>query len=122
MQCSRGKLVKEPSDVLPQPPPQKSFTLLDLEQLALQNNPSLGVAAANVSAARGRQVQSGLAPNPTVGYVATDIGEDNSAGEQGGYISKQFVTGGKLEPELRVSARKRYRNLVLAVRRRNSAF
>jgi cobalt-zinc-cadmium efflux system outer membrane protein len=88
--------VKEPLDVLPQPPPQKSFTLLDLEQLALQNNPSLGVAAANVSAARGRQVQSGLAPNPTVGYVAMDMGEDNSAGEQGGFVSQQFVTGGKL--------------------------
>src|SRR4051794_37704879 len=49
--------LKEPFDVLPSPP-QKRFTLAELEQLALQNNPSLGVAAANVSAARGRQVQS----------------------------------------------------------------
>src|SRR4051794_37533686 len=53
------ELVKEPSDVLPQPPPHKTFTLPELEQLAIQNNPSLGVAAANVNAARGRQVQSG---------------------------------------------------------------
>jgi cobalt-zinc-cadmium efflux system outer membrane protein len=90
------EFVKEPSDVLPQPPPPKTFTLPELEELALQSNPSLGVAAANVSAARGRQVQSGLGPNPTVGYVATDIGEDNSAGEQGGFISQQFITGGKL--------------------------
>jgi cobalt-zinc-cadmium efflux system outer membrane protein len=90
------EFVNQPSDVLPQPPPRKAFTLAELEQLALQNNPSLGVAAANVSAARGRQVQSGLPSNPTVGYVATDIGEDNSAGEQGGFISQQFVTGGKL--------------------------
>lgn len=89
---------KDAVDLLPSPQAQtsQSFALSDLEQLALQNNPSLSVARANVSAARGRQVQSGLYPNPTIGYMADDIGEDNSAGTQGGFVSQQFVTGGKL--------------------------
>lgn len=91
----QAEVASGPVDSLPQPQ-LKSYTLPELEQIALQSNPSLGVAAANVSAARGRQVQSGLAPNPTVGYVATDINEDNSAGEQGGFVSQQFITGGKL--------------------------
>ena len=85
-------------DTLPQPQAKEpsALTLSDLEQLALQNSPSLGVARANVSAARGRQIQSGLAPNPTIGYMAGDIGEDDTAGMQGGFVSQQFVTGGKL--------------------------
>jgi outer membrane protein, heavy metal efflux system len=104
-QISEGRIaplitqeVQQPLETMPQPSaqPTKALTLPELEQLALQNNPSLGVAWANVNAARGRQVQSGLAPNPTVGYLASDIGEDNSAGEQGAFVSQQFVTGGKL--------------------------
>jgi cobalt-zinc-cadmium efflux system outer membrane protein len=85
-------------DSLPQPESvaAKPVTLADLEQLALQNNPSLSVAWANVNSARGRQIQGGLAPNPTIGYLADDMGEDNSAGKQGGFVSQQFITGGKL--------------------------
>jgi cobalt-zinc-cadmium efflux system outer membrane protein len=69
---------------------------LELEQLALQNNPSLRVARANVNSARGRQVQGGLAPNPTLGYIGNDIFEDDTAGMQGGFVRQDFVTGGKL--------------------------
>jgi cobalt-zinc-cadmium efflux system outer membrane protein len=90
--------LQQPLDALPPPESQltKPLTLAQLEQLALQNNPSLVVAAANVNAARGRRLQSGLRPNPTVGYLADDIGEDNTAGKQGAFVSKEFVTGGKL--------------------------
>jgi outer membrane protein, heavy metal efflux system len=72
------------------------LTLADLEQLALQNNPTLSIAAANVTAARGRQTQGGLKPNPQVGYVGMDIGEDDTAGQHGGFVRQEFVTGGKL--------------------------
>src|SRR5688572_21548660 len=77
--------VQQAFDVLPTPGPSAAtaLTLADLEQLALQNNPSLGVARANIGAARGRQIQSGLLPNPTIGYMASDIGEDDTAGSQG---------------------------------------
>ncbi len=46
------------------PPPAgataTAVSLAELEQMALANNPTLGVASANVSAARGRQIQGGL--------------------------------------------------------------
>ncbi len=87
------------SEPLPSMPGQSSnapLTLSDLEQLALQNNPTLSAAAANVSAARGRQIQGGLSPNPSFGYFSDDVGENGTAGKQGAFVSQQFVTGGKL--------------------------
>jgi len=35
-------------------------------------------------------------PNPTVGYVGTEIGNEGRAGQQGLYVNQQFVTSGKL--------------------------
>jgi outer membrane protein, heavy metal efflux system len=82
-----------------------SVSLAELEQMALANNPTLGVASANVGAARGRQIQGGLRPNPTIGYMAEDIGEDDTAGMHGGFVSQEFVTGGKLRLNRAVGAR-----------------
>jgi cobalt-zinc-cadmium efflux system outer membrane protein len=73
------------------------LTLAALEQMALQSNPTLSQAAAQVEAARGRAVQAGLYPNPTVGYEADRIGAAGSAGEmQGVFIDQTIVTAGKL--------------------------
>jgi cobalt-zinc-cadmium efflux system outer membrane protein len=77
-------------------PPPTALSLADLEELALENNPTLAVARANVAAARGRQVQAGLCPNPVIGYSGMEMGDDGTAGMQGGFIGQQFVTGGKL--------------------------
>jgi cobalt-zinc-cadmium efflux system outer membrane protein len=77
--------------------PAALLTLVDLEQLAVRNNPTLAQAAANVEAARGRALQSGLYPNPTVGYEADRIGAAGTAGElQGMFIDQTIVTAGKL--------------------------
>jgi cobalt-zinc-cadmium efflux system outer membrane protein len=74
-----------------------SLTLSDLEQMAAQHNPTLTQAAAKVEAARGRAVQSGLYPNPTVGYLGDRIGAAGTAGEmQGLFIDQTIVTAGKL--------------------------
>jgi cobalt-zinc-cadmium efflux system outer membrane protein len=76
---------------------QAVLTLRDLEEMALQGNPTLAQAAAQVEAARGRALQSGLYPNPTVGYVADRIGAAGTAGElQGAFIDQLIVTAGKL--------------------------
>jgi cobalt-zinc-cadmium efflux system outer membrane protein len=73
------------------------LALADFEQLALRSNPTLVQAAANVEAARGRAVQSGLYPNPTVGYQGDRIGAAGTAGEmQGLFIDQTVVTAGKL--------------------------
>jgi len=72
------------------------LSLVDFEGFAFQSNPTLAAAAARLEAARGRQVQAGLYPNPIVGYQATEIGNLGSAGQQGGFVSQRFITGGKL--------------------------
>jgi outer membrane protein, heavy metal efflux system len=75
----------------------ESLSRADFEQLAFRNNPTLSAAAARMNAARGRRVQAGLYPNPVIGYHATEIGNLGTAGQQGGFISQRFITGGKLQ-------------------------
>jgi cobalt-zinc-cadmium efflux system outer membrane protein len=86
-----------PTPTAGRPAPSAPLELADFEQLALQNNPTLAQAAANVEAARGRSVQSGLYPNPTAGYQGDRIGAAGTAGEmQGLFIDQTIVTAGKL--------------------------
>jgi outer membrane protein, heavy metal efflux system len=85
--------VQEP---LPLGDATSTLSLDSLEQLALANNPAVSQAAARMTALRGRWTQAGLPPNPTIGYLADDIGEDDTAGKQGGFIGQDFITGGKL--------------------------
>lgn len=74
-----------------------AWTLADVEQMAQQSNPTLALAAARVEAARGRYVQVGLYPNPTAGYIGSEIGNEGRAGQQGAFVSQELVTGGKLQ-------------------------
>ena len=77
--------------------------LADLEQMALANNPTLKQAAAEVRAAAGRQLQSGLYPNPRVGYTGEEIrGGFARGGQQGFFVEQTFVTGGKLKLNRRI--------------------
>ena len=74
-----------------------ALTLAQLEQMALENNPTLAQSAAEVRAAAGREQQSGLYPNPTAGYQGEQIrGGDQRGGEQGFFVSQDIVLGGKL--------------------------
>jgi len=82
---------------LPAPLSAKELTLADLEAMALVNNPSLTEARAQISALQGEWVQVGLWPNPIVGYDATDVGLDGTAGQQGGFVSQQVITAKKLQ-------------------------
>src|SRR5260370_36383105 len=80
------------------PPAQTSqLALADLEHLALQHNPTLAQAALQVEAARGKALQAGLYPNPTVGYAGELIGAKGTAGGfQGGFVQQNILTAGKL--------------------------
>ena len=94
-------VVFEPKETLPIRQPQqrlaKSLGLDDLKHMALQNNPTLATAAARINVARGRQLQAGLYPNPVIGYHATEIGNLETAGAQGAFVTQRFITGGKLQ-------------------------
>src|SRR6266571_339561 len=76
---------------------QKTITLEELQQMALQNNPTFRQSAANIQAAEGRKKQSGLYPDPTVGYQGEQIrGGSFHGGEQGFFVQQDIVLGGKL--------------------------
>jgi cobalt-zinc-cadmium efflux system outer membrane protein len=76
---------------------QKTITLDELQQMALQNNPTFRQSAANIQAAEGRKKQSGLYPNPIVGYQGEQIrGGSFHGGEQGFFVQQDIVLGGKL--------------------------
>ena len=90
-------LVALPGRAQTPPSDQKTITLEELQQMALQNNPTFEQSAANIQAAEGRKKQSGLYPNPTVGYQGEQIrGGSIHGGEQGFFIQQDIVTGGKL--------------------------
>ncbi len=77
--------------------PAGPLTLEQLLGLAYAQHPELAAAHARIEAARGRWIQAGLYPNPTVGWEADQLGDKgNGAGEQGPFVEQRLVTGGKL--------------------------
>ena len=87
---------QEPSLSVPEPIVAVETTLPELnletlEQWALERNPTLAQAAAQIDISRSRAWQAGLYPNPTVGYTAETAGE-----LQGAFIQQEFMMGGKL--------------------------
>jgi cobalt-zinc-cadmium efflux system outer membrane protein len=88
---------ENPEDI-PAPGESMSLGLADLEQIALERNPTLVQAGAQVRMSRGKALQAGLLPNPTVGYVADQMGASGTAGEfHGMFFEQSIVTGGKLQ-------------------------
>lgn len=88
-------------DAAPSQPPEgdrySRLTLPELEEIARRNNPTLHQAAWLIERARGNWTQVGLYPNPVVGYQASEIGGGGTAGQQGAFVSQEFVTADKLE-------------------------
>jgi cobalt-zinc-cadmium efflux system outer membrane protein len=94
------------SGILPLPEAGAAvFSLEQLQQLALEYNPALVQARSETWKAYGRQTQAMLYPNPRLGYFGQEIGGAGTAGQQGFYLSQQFVTGGKLELSRAVACR-----------------
>jgi Outer membrane efflux protein len=77
--------------------PGPIYQLEDLEHMAAAHNPTLAQAQRAVEAARSRQRQSGLYPNPTIGYEGDEIrGGTYGGGEQGFFVEQPIILGGKL--------------------------
>jgi outer membrane protein, heavy metal efflux system len=82
----------------PTGPEQTAITLEQLEQLAVENNPTARAAQAGIEAARGRVRQAGAWPNPTLGYTGEEITRRNidPRGEHGFFVQQMIPLGGKL--------------------------
>jgi cobalt-zinc-cadmium efflux system outer membrane protein len=104
--CTAALFAQDPVPLPPvsQAPAQPGWTLAQLEEVAERNNPTLCQAAAMVDAARGRHLQAGLYPNPVVGYQASEINDEGRAGQQGGFVSQEFVTAGKRQLQQAVAS------------------
>jgi outer membrane protein, heavy metal efflux system len=75
----------------------QAMSLVEAQQVAVQNNPTLRQADAEIRAAQARRKQAGLYPNPTVGYTADEVrGGSVGGGKQGFFLQQTIVTAGKL--------------------------
>jgi cobalt-zinc-cadmium efflux system outer membrane protein len=73
------------------------LSLNSMQQIARDCNPTVRQAEAEIRAAKARQQQSGLYPNPTVGYAGDEIrGGSIGGGKNGFFVSQPIVTAGKL--------------------------
>jgi cobalt-zinc-cadmium efflux system outer membrane protein len=74
------------------------YQLEQLVRLGLEQNPRLAQAVFTIDAARGRAIQAGLYPNPTVSATFDELGDrQGPAGiNTVPLISQEIVTGGKL--------------------------
>jgi cobalt-zinc-cadmium efflux system outer membrane protein len=72
-------------------------TLEQVQKIAGESNPTLRQAEAEIRAAKARQQQSGLYPNPTVAYTGDEIrGGSVGGGKQGFFVQQTVITGRKL--------------------------
>jgi cobalt-zinc-cadmium efflux system outer membrane protein len=73
------------------------LTLDQVQKMAADSNPTLRQAEAEIRAAKALQEQSGLYPNPALGYTGDEIrGGSVGGGKQGFFVEQTIVTGGKL--------------------------
>ncbi|MGD9714085.1 MAG: TolC family protein [Thermomicrobiales bacterium] len=85
------------SDVpAPQPVVYAGLNLQTVLNWADNDNPSIRQARSIASKAQGTREQIGLCPNPEVGYMGQEMGDNGTSGMQGGFIMQTIVTGGKL--------------------------
>jgi outer membrane protein, heavy metal efflux system len=82
-----------------QPPPSTGLpTLPDLINMAVERNPRLAQVAWAVETARGRALQAGLYPNPTLSVTGDELGDRTGPGGiwTAPYFQQEIVTGNKL--------------------------
>jgi cobalt-zinc-cadmium efflux system outer membrane protein len=76
---------------------EEPLDLAQLLALAAANHPDLAVAQARSEAARGRLIQAGLYPNPTLVWEADEMGfRHDGGGTQGPVVNQTIITGHKL--------------------------
>src|SRR5258706_15114925 len=81
------------------------YKLLDLEEMAAKNNPTLSQAQRAVDGAQARKLQVGLYPNPVVGYQGDEIrGGSYGGGEGGFFVGQAGILAGKLGLKRKIAA------------------
>jgi cobalt-zinc-cadmium efflux system outer membrane protein len=94
-------IAETPPEPIPLPPVESGagddrLTLAEAQTLALTYHPALREAMGRVRAAQGNWLQVGLRRNPALAYLGEEMGDEGTAGMQGGFVSQEIVTAGKL--------------------------
>ena len=92
------------SSAPPSPPreaPQRP-TIEDAVSAARRGHPALSSASAEIRRSQHLVFQDTRPPNPIFGYAAAEVGNEGRAGQQGVFLSQNFVRGNKLELSGRV--------------------
>lgn len=74
----------------------KGMTLVQLQDLALANNPTIRQISASAQAASDYRYQVGLSANPIVGYSGSQLADQNTD-QHLVTVEREFVTAGKLD-------------------------
>ncbi|MBX3418540.1 MAG: TolC family protein [Pirellulaceae bacterium] len=74
-----------------------SPTVEGLLEIAYSQHPEIMRSSAGIEQAEGNRFQATRRPNPEFGYSGSEIGNEGRAGQQGIYLSQEWVTAGKLE-------------------------
>lgn len=87
--------------------PAAGLGLDDLISLGLERNPRLAQVGFSIDVARGRAVQAGLYPNPTVSATFDELGDVQGPGgiNTAPLVSQEVVTAGKLKLSRRAAGR-----------------
>jgi cobalt-zinc-cadmium efflux system outer membrane protein len=95
---SLGLRMVQAQETRTEPDEEKSLTLGDLDRIALQNNPTIAQATAEVHSAEGRKIQAGLYPNPVLGYSGEEISlsDPSDRSIHSLFAEQTIVTAGKL--------------------------
>lgn len=84
-------------DTAPQSSVVSSTGNLDsILDLAFSTHPELTRAMAVIDRESGNRYQATRWPNPVVGYVGSEVGQEGRAGQQGIFWSQEWITAGKL--------------------------
>ena len=77
-------------------PSDRVMSLDQFETIAIEHNPLIAQALANITIVQGAVVQSGVYPNPTFGYESDTVGSSFTKDYQGIYMSQLIKTAGKI--------------------------
>jgi outer membrane protein, heavy metal efflux system len=82
-----------------------SLDLESLEAIAMANNPSVAEQQALVDSLRGRWVQAGLKPNPTLGFSGQQLFSQGQAEQIGIFAGQRIVRSEKLAADQQIVCR-----------------